>query len=87
MEPTTLLALRAMEREGLIRRVRNGGDRRKLNIYLTPKGRALKATLLPLAKDVVNTAVAGFSQREVKSLLEMLRRIQANLSGIAPERG
>jgi DNA-binding MarR family transcriptional regulator len=83
MEPTTLLALRAMERKGLIRRVRNGGDRRKVNIYLTAKGRALEAKLLPLAKDVVNTAVAGFSQREVTSLLAMLKRIQSNLADVA----
>lgn len=83
MEPTTLLALRAMEKKGLIRRVRNGGDRRKVNVFLTPKGRALEAKLLPLAKDVVNTAVAGFSQREVATLLAMLKRIQANLADVA----
>jgi len=83
MEPTTLLALRAMERKGLIRRVRNGGDRRKVNVFLTPKGRALEAKLLPLAKDVVNTAVAGFSQREVATLLAMLKRIQGNLADVA----
>jgi MarR family transcriptional regulator, organic hydroperoxide resistance regulator len=87
MEPTTLLALRAMERKGLIRRVRNGGDRRKVNVFLTPKGRALEAKLLPLAKDVVSTAVAGFSQREVASLLAMLRRIQANLADVAAGEG
>jgi DNA-binding MarR family transcriptional regulator len=87
MEPTTLLALRAMEQKGLIRRVRNGGDRRKVNVYLTPKGRALEAKLLPLAKDVVNIAVAGFSPREVDSLLSMLKRIQANLGDVAAGEG
>jgi MarR family transcriptional regulator, organic hydroperoxide resistance regulator len=85
MEPTTLVALRAMERDGLIRRVRNGGDRRKVNIYLTPKGRALEKALLPLAIDVVDKAVSGFSPKEVRQLLGMLERIQGNLADVASE--
>jgi MarR family transcriptional regulator, organic hydroperoxide resistance regulator len=85
MEPTTLVALRAMERDGLIRRVRNGGDRRKLNIYLTARGRALERTLMPLAIQVVNKAVAGFSPCEVHQLLQMLKKIQANLSDVAAD--
>jgi MarR family transcriptional regulator, organic hydroperoxide resistance regulator len=85
MEPTTLVALRSMERDGLIRRVRNGGDRRKVNIYLTPKGRALEKDLLPLAIEVVDRAVGGFSPNEVRVLLNMLERIQANLAEVAAE--
>jgi DNA-binding MarR family transcriptional regulator len=80
MEPTTLVALRAMDRAGLIRRVRNGKDRRKVNIYLTAKGRALERRLLPLAHRVVDKAVDGFSKTEVRSLLRMLARIQDNLA-------
>jgi DNA-binding MarR family transcriptional regulator len=83
MEPTTLVALRAMEREGLIRRVRNGGDKRKVNIFLTPKGRALEKTLMPLAAEVVNKAVSDFSPDEVRLLLGMLKRIQSNLAEVA----
>jgi DNA-binding MarR family transcriptional regulator len=83
MEPTTLVALRAMEREDLIRRVRNGGDKRKVNIFLTAKGRALEKTLLPLAVQVVNKAVSDFSQAEVRLLLDMLKRIQSNLAEVA----
>jgi DNA-binding MarR family transcriptional regulator len=87
MEPTTLVALRAMERDGLIRRVRNGGDRRKVNIYLTAKGRALEKALLPLAIAVVDKAVNGLSPREVRQLLGMLERIQSNLADVASEAG
>jgi DNA-binding MarR family transcriptional regulator len=85
MEPTTLMALRAMERDGLIRRERNGGDRRKVNIFLTPKGRALEKALLPLAIEVVDKAVSGFSRGEVRQLLRMLKRIQANLADVASD--
>ena len=85
MEPTTLVALRAMERDGLIKRVRNTNDRRKVNIYLTPRGRALEKALLPLAIAVVDKAVSGFSQRDVRLLLDMLARIQDNLAEVADD--
>lgn len=78
-EPTTLSALKSMEMKGLVRRVKNREDRRKVNIYLTPKGQALREELLPLAKRVVDEAVEGFSEQDRAKLLEMLRNIQNNL--------
>lgn len=79
MEPTTLSAILIMEKKGLVRRVRNHNDRRKWHIHLTPKGRALKAKLLPLARDVVDTAVKSLSQREIAQLLGALAEIQKSL--------
>lgn len=79
MEPTALTAINAMTREGLVTRVRNKHDRRKQNIYLSERGRALKSELLPLAVDVVNQATSGFSERETTLLLAFLRDIQRNL--------
>ena len=79
MEPTTLTAIISMEREGLVSRVRNKDDRRKQNVFLTPKGQALKAKLLPLAAEGVRTATDGLSHREVGSLLQFLSAIQRNL--------
>ena len=86
MEPSTLTAILAMERSGLVTRVRNTDDRRKVNIWLTPKGRALQATLLPLAIEVVRTATRGFSQDEVARFLGMLAAVQSNLSLDGAER-
>src|SRR4029077_16743859 len=37
MEPTTVIALRSMEKSGLIRRVRGADDRRKVRVFLTAK--------------------------------------------------
>lgn len=79
MEPTTLTAIKSMERIGLVRRVKNGTDRRKINIFLTEQGHALRNELIPLAKDVVDDAVEGFSDRERAVLLEFLGAIQKNL--------
>ena len=79
MEPTTLSAILIMEKKGLVRRVRNRDDRRKWHIHLTPKGRALKSKLLPLAREVVDTAVQNLSRGEVTQLLKALAEVQ-NLS-------
>jgi MarR family transcriptional regulator, organic hydroperoxide resistance regulator len=80
MEPTTLSAILIMEKSGLVRRVRNADDRRKWHIHLTPKGRGLKARLLPLAREVVDTAVQNLSRGDVTQLLNGLAEVQKNLS-------
>jgi MarR family transcriptional regulator, organic hydroperoxide resistance regulator len=80
MEPTTLSAILIMGKKGLVRRVRNKTDRRKWHIHLTPKGRALKGRLLPLAREVVETAVRGLSRAEVAQLLKGLAEVQTSLS-------
>ena len=46
MEPTTVIALRSMERAGLIRRVRGDDDRRKVRVFLTAKAKRLRNELL-----------------------------------------
>jgi MarR family transcriptional regulator, organic hydroperoxide resistance regulator len=79
-EPTALVALRAMQKARLVKRVRNGSDKRKVNIFLTAKGRALQKQLLPLAVHVVDTALKGFSPLETRQLSSMLKRIQKNLA-------
>jgi MarR family transcriptional regulator, organic hydroperoxide resistance regulator len=79
MEPTTLSAILIMEKKGLVRRVRNRDDRRKWHIHLTPKGRALKGKLLPLARNVVDTAVHNLSRSEVAQLLKALAEVQKSL--------
>lgn len=84
MEPTTLTAIQAMERSGIVERVRNLEDKRKVNIFLTKKGRGLKRVLLPLAHEIVDRASAGFSPREAATILDLLKQIQANLEGLDP---
>src|SRR6201996_4429244 len=79
MEPTTLSAILVMEKKGLVRRVRNPVDRRKWHIHLTPKGLGLKSELIPLARDVVNTAVQNLSRGEVAQLLKGLSEVQKSL--------
>ena len=84
MEPTTVTALNGMERRGLVERVRNAHDRRKVNIYLTPKGRALRDVLMPCSIDVSREATQGISPLELASTVDVLRRMTSNLTGGAP---
>jgi MarR family transcriptional regulator, organic hydroperoxide resistance regulator len=84
-EPTTMTAILAMEANGLVRRVRNNADRRKQNVFLTPKGRRLKSKLLPLASEVVNTATAGLGERELALFLGFLSTVQRNLEPVVAD--
>jgi DNA-binding MarR family transcriptional regulator len=86
MEPTTLSAIKTMEQGGLVKRSRNSDDKRKINIFLTERGQQLKDELMPIAKDVVDAAASGFTQREVQMLMQFLGAIQANMATkIQPE--
>lgn len=79
-EPTTVTALHAMEKRGLVVRVPNTDDRRKSNIYLTQPARALRELLLPVAREVNRTAMVDLSRAETETLKRILTKIRANLA-------
>jgi DNA-binding MarR family transcriptional regulator len=85
-EPTTVTALHAMEKRGLVTRVQNTDDRRKSNIYLTRPARSLRELLLPTARDVNRTAGASLSRAEIGTLRRILTKIRANLAATAAAR-
>lgn len=80
MEPTTFSALRAMERLGYVVRKQLPGNRRKVFVFLTPRGRALRSKLLPLAEDVNVTAVAGVKASDLAATRRALLAIVENLA-------
>jgi len=80
MEPTTFAALKAMQRLGYIERRRVGGDRKKVYVFLTPRGRALKNRLVPLAEQVNNIAVRGVKPADVAMTRRVLLAIIENLA-------
>lgn len=79
MEPTTVSALAAMERRGLVKRERDPNDRRRRIVRLTRKGRNLKAKLLPEAYQANVVALEGVSEAEIRQLKKTLRKMKANL--------
>jgi len=80
MEPTTFSALRAMEQLGYVERRKLADNRKNIYVFLTPKGRALKETLVPLAEDVNRVAVAGLDPAEVTRIRRLLLAVIENLA-------
>ena len=80
MEPTTFSALKAMERLGYIRRRQHGGDRKKVYILLTPKGRRLRDHLVPLAEEVNAIAVRGLRKADIAATRNVLLAVIENLA-------
>jgi MarR family transcriptional regulator, organic hydroperoxide resistance regulator len=79
MEPTTLTALRSMEKKNLIIRKRNAFDGRKINVFLSDKGRNLRDVLLPKANRILERAVRGFSEKDREMLHRALVQVRENL--------
>ncbi len=78
-ESTTKITLDAMEKAGLVRRRRDSADRRRLQIYLAPRAKRLKAKLLPLAIELNAVAAKGISKQGLKTYLEVAQKMQENL--------
>jgi len=79
MEPTTFSALKALEKLGYVTRRRLPDSRKKIYVFLTPKGRALKGKLVPLAEEVNEIAVRGAPSTDIaatrRTLLVMIENL------------
>jgi DNA-binding MarR family transcriptional regulator len=82
MEPTTVIALRGMEKAGLIRRVRSVDDKRKAQVWLTAKAKRLRPELLALARGVTAEAEQGVSRRDWQTFRRVIMHMTANLDRI-----
>ena len=81
MEPTTVVALRAMEELGYITRERLPENRKNIYVYLTARGKALKKKLVPLAEEVNSLAVQGLEAGDVETTRRCLLVMLDNLAG------
>jgi len=84
MEPSTFSALQAMEKRGYITRRRLGDNRKNMYVHLTPKGRALRRKLEPLAREVNALAVRGVPRAQVEATRATLLAIISNLESERP---
>jgi DNA-binding MarR family transcriptional regulator len=80
MEPTTFSAVKTMERLGYVVRRRHPGDRKKMYVFLTPKGRGLRKRLVPLAEDVNRIAVRHVRSADIARARKLLLSIIENLA-------
>jgi DNA-binding MarR family transcriptional regulator len=80
MEPTTFSAVKAMERLGYVVRRRRPGDRKKVYVFLTSKGRGLRRKLVPLAEEVNRIAIRRVRSDDVARARKLLLSIIENLA-------
>ena len=80
MEPTTLMAVRAMEARGWVERRQRADNRKNVHIYLTDAGRALKDVLVPLAEEVNASGAKGLTADEIAVARRVLLTMITNLA-------
>ena len=82
MEPTTVIALRGMEKSKLIRRLRSTDDKRRSHVLLTAKAQRMRKQLLALARGITEEAEAGISRGDLLRFRRVIARMTANLDRI-----
>jgi DNA-binding MarR family transcriptional regulator len=82
MEPTTVIALRGMERAGLIRRFRGTKDRRVTRVHLTSKARSLRDRLLQISQGVNDQGSDGIDPAALAQFRRVIARMTENLDRI-----
>ncbi len=76
--PNMSRILSGLEARGLVRRVPDEGDRRRIRIWLTASGREVVAATGPMAARTRDRLYAGLTKDEVEDLRRALRRIEEN---------
>jgi DNA-binding MarR family transcriptional regulator len=82
MEPTTVIALRGMEKAGLIRRVRSRDDRRRASVWLTPKAKRMRDGLLTLARGINAQANEGVAREDIAVFRRVIAQMTKNLDKV-----
>jgi DNA-binding MarR family transcriptional regulator len=67
-------------RRGLVSRARSKTSNREVVVELTTRGRTLVNSLIPMAKTLERTAIAGIPAKELAALKASLRRAFANVT-------
>jgi DNA-binding MarR family transcriptional regulator len=78
-QTTVTRILDKLERKGLIKRQTSPDDRRSFLIFLTDTGRSLENKLVPIAYEVLDEALQGLSEEEIKQMKLLLNKIFMNI--------
>lgn len=79
VDPRMTTTIDALERKGLVKRVGSTEDRRKVHVFLTPKGRALRREFERYGVEVNSAALSGISAAELRQVRTVLDRVKQNL--------
>lgn len=78
--PTTVAALNKLEEKGLVRREGNKKDARKINVYLTPRGRTVYRRVMPDVEAVNKQIMDSFSVNEQVTFKDLIKRVRNNVT-------
>ncbi|MBD3886850.1 MarR family transcriptional regulator [Phormidium tenue FACHB-886] len=81
---TVTSLLDGLEREQLVTRQPHPSDRRMLSVHMTEKGRALMNEILPDHFCRTKDLMAQLSDREKKTLIKLLNKLQAGIPALYP---
>lgn len=73
----------ALEKKGLLSRQRDARDRRSNTLVLTPKAEQMKLEAKEKGISMLEDALEGISEEELKSFLETLGKMSDNMSALA----
>ena len=78
---TVTVVLDTMERDGLVRRERHPLDRRKINVFLTAKGKRLREPVLATINRMNKSMLKGISAAEYAQLKATIAKMVDNVDG------
>ncbi len=78
--PTTVAAVNRLEERGLVKRAHNEHDGRKINVFLTPKGRRIYDLVMPEVAAINLQGIAGLTESEQEELKRLLRGLRGNMT-------
>ena len=76
----TVFAVNLLERDGIARRDPDPLDRRRIFVRLTPRGHALRKTLLAESRRIHARIFQPLSDAEILQLSELVEKLQAGLA-------
>ena len=77
-EPTTFVALRAMEALGYVTLQQRSDNRKNVHVRLTPRGRRLEKTLVPLTEQINTVALQSLSDADIAAARRVLLTLIGN---------
>jgi MarR family transcriptional regulator, organic hydroperoxide resistance regulator len=79
---TAVPALDAMEKRGLLKRVRDPNDRRKYFVRLTEKGRGVVDELFPELLAMIEKSISRLSAGEMRTFWKVMHEVERTLTGL-----
>lgn len=78
-KPSTTRLIDNLEKEGYIERRPDARDRRLNLIFLTPKGKAVEAKIMPVANQTMETLTKGLTEAQLLTVKEVFATIYQNI--------